>query len=67
MEPSEQLQKKFRLITREEYRDCNISDNTKKILCKIGLPKQPLPFLRLDLADHQALENEENWWAIILE
>lgn len=49
MDIYEHLQKKFKLITREEYRNCNLSNNTKKILCDIGLPNQPLNFIQFNI------------------
>lgn len=61
------LQQNFKLITREEYRKCNLPDNTKKILCDTGLPDQPLDFIQFNITDARALSNEENWWPVILE
>ena len=43
------LKKNFELFTRKEYRQLNISAESKMILCDIGLPENPLPFLRFDV------------------
>lgn len=43
------LKNHFELFTREEYRELDISAESKKILCDIGLPENPLPFLRFDV------------------
>lgn len=43
------LKNHFELFTREEYRQLNISAESKRILCDIGLPEEPLPFLRFDV------------------
>ncbi|MCI9079622.1 MAG: hypothetical protein HFH68_12015 [Lachnospiraceae bacterium] len=43
------LQQNFKLITREEYRKYNLSNNTKKILCDIGLPNKPLDFIQFNI------------------
>lgn len=45
------LQQNFKLITREEYRKCNLLDNTKKILCDTGLPDQPLDFIQFNIQE----------------
>lgn len=39
----------FELFRKEEYRYCDLSDESKKILCDIGLPKKPLNFLQFDI------------------
>lgn len=49
MDLYEYLQKNFKLMTREEYRNCNLSNNTKKLLCDIGLPAQPLEFIEFSI------------------
>lgn len=40
---------KFELFKKEEYRSCDLSDETKKILCDIGLPNKPLSFLEFNI------------------
>lgn len=40
---------KFELFKKEEYRSCDLSDESKKILCDIGLPNKPLNFLEFNI------------------
>lgn len=60
MELYEALQKNFKLITREEYRNCNLSNDTKKLLCDIGLPTQPLEFVEfcIDKIENIIIDNK---------
>ena len=51
MDIYEYLQKNFKLITNKKYRDCILSNNTKKILCDIGLPKEPLSFIQFNIEE----------------
>lgn len=52
MDICKNLQERFNLITREEYRNCsNLSNTTKKILCDIGLPKEPLKFIQFNIEE----------------
>lgn len=39
----------FELFRKEEYRSCDLSAESKKILCDIGLPKEPLSFLQFNI------------------
>ena len=55
------LQKKFKLITREEYRSCNLSNNTKKILCDIGLPYEPLNFIQFNIEEIENIKLDEEY------
>ena len=45
----EYLQEKFELVTREDYRNCDLSNDTKKILCDIGLPYDPINFIQFNI------------------
>lgn len=45
------LQQNFKLITREEYRECNLSNNTKKILCDTGLPDELSGFVQFNIKE----------------
>lgn len=38
----------YKLISRPEYRECNIPEKEKKILCEEGLPENVLPFLEFN-------------------
>ena len=58
------LQKKFELITREDYRNCDLSDNTKKILCDIGLPYEPLNFIRLNIGEIENIKLDDEYVTI---
>lgn len=55
------LQENFKLITREEYRNCDLSNTTKKILCDIGLPKKPLNFLQFNIEEIENIKLEEKY------
>lgn len=45
----EYLTDNFKLFTKKEYNDYDLSTETKKILCDIGLPKEPLSFIQFDI------------------
>ncbi len=49
MDIYEYIQKNFKLNKNEKYRNCNLSNNTKKILCDIGLPNKPLNFIEFNI------------------
>lgn len=52
--------KNFQLITREDYRNCDLSIHTKRILCDIGLPKEPLYFIQFNIDEMKNIRlNEE--------
>lgn len=53
------LQEEFELITREEYRNYNLSNTTKKILCDIGLPSQPLNFIQFNIEEIESIKMDE--------
>lgn len=53
------LQEKFELITREEYRNCDLSNTTKKILCDVGLPKEPLYFVQFNIKEIENIKLDE--------
>ena len=54
------LKENFKCFKREEYRKYNISDESKKVLCDIGLPNIKLNFIDLCHAEIENiyLENE---------
>lgn len=55
------LQENFSLNTREDYRKCNLLNTTKKILCDVGLPNQPLNFLQFNIEEIENIKfNEEH-------
>lgn len=45
----EYFERNYELIKREQYRECSLSNETKKILCDIGLPKEPLNFIQFNI------------------
>lgn len=53
------LQEKFKLITREEYRNYNLSNTTKKILCDMGLPNEPLNFIQFNIEEIENIKLDE--------
>ena len=55
------LQEKFNLITREDYRNCDLSNNTKKILCDIGLPYEPLKFIQFNIGEIADIRLDEEY------
>ena len=55
------LQEKFKLITREDYRNCDLSNNTKKILCDIGLPYEPLKFIQFNIEEIEDIKLDEDY------
>lgn len=61
MDIYEYLQKKFKLITREDYRNCDLSNNTKKILCDIGLPYEPLDFIQFNIEEIENIKLDEEY------
>lgn len=51
----------FVLIKQEKYRDCNLSDNTKRILCDVGLPEEPIYFIHFNVNQADEIRyNEKN-------
>ena len=59
MDVYEYLQDKFNLITREDYRNCSLSNNTKKTLCDIGLPHDPFNFIQFNLRQIENVKLDE--------
>lgn len=53
------LKEKFKLITREEYRNCNLSNTTKKILCDVGLPNEPIDFIKFNIKEIENIKLDE--------
>lgn len=45
----------YNLIPRNEYFKLELSDETKHILCEIGLPKNPTSFLEFEILEKQDL------------
>ncbi len=58
------LQDKFKLITREDYRNCDLSNSTKKILCDIGLPYEPLNFIQFNIDEIDNINFDEEYVTI---
>lgn len=54
MDIYEYFKNNFQLFTQEKYKDCELSYNTKKILCEIGLPEEPLNFIQFNI---KSIEN----------
>ncbi|MCM1327013.1 MAG: SUKH-4 family immunity protein [Bacteroidales bacterium] len=44
------LKDNFELYTQEQYQKYNLSPDTQKILCEIGLPKEPIEGVRLHIS-----------------
>ena len=61
MDVYECLQEKFKLITREDYRNCDLSNNTKKILCDIGLPYEPLNFIQFNIEEIEDIKLDKDY------
>lgn len=61
MDVYECLQEKFKLITREDYRNCDLSNNTKKILCDIGLPYKPLNFIQFNIEEIEDIKLDKDY------
>ena len=59
MDIYEYLQKKFKLIKREKYREYDLTNNTKNILCDIGLPLEPLYFIHFYTEDMENIILDE--------
>ena len=53
------LQENYKLITREDYRNCDLSDNTKKILCDVGLPYEPFCFVKFNIEEIENIKLDE--------
>lgn len=58
------LKDNFKLITREDYRNCRLSNNTKKILCDIGLPYEPLNYVRFNIEKINGIFEDEEYITI---
>ena len=59
MEIYKELEKNLELITKEDYRHWNLSTNTKKILCDIGLPKEPFSFIQFNIEEIENIKLDE--------
>lgn len=55
------LQNNFRLITNEKYRNYNLPYNTKKILCDIGLPDEPVNFIKFNMEDTENIITDDGY------
>ncbi len=60
----EYLQEKFKLVIREDYRNCNLSNDTKKILCDIGLPYEPINFIQFNIGEIENIKLNEEYTVI---
>lgn len=49
MDINEYLKRNFELTKQEKYRNCDLSDNTKRILCDVGLPEEPIYFIHFNV------------------
>lgn len=58
------LQDKFRLNTREDYRNCDLSKNTMRILCDIGLPYEPLNFVQFNIREIENIRLNKDYIVI---
>lgn len=60
MDVYEYFQENFKLVTREDYRNCDLSNDTKKILCDIGLPYAPINYVQFNIGEiENIILNEE--------
>lgn len=59
MDKYEYFKKNFKLFTREEYKECNLSNSTKRILCDIGLPNEPLNFIQFNIREIESIILDE--------
>ena len=64
MDVYEYLQEKFKLVTREDYRNCDLSNDTKKILCDIGLPYEPINFIQFNIGEIENIKLNEEYVTI---
>ncbi len=55
------LQNRFKLNTRKDYNNFDLTENTKKILCDIGLPKEPLSFIKFNIEELKTLKHEDDF------
>ena len=57
----EYLEKNFRLTKQEKYRNCNLSDNIKRILCDVGLPEEPIYFIHFNIDQTDSISLNEKY------
>lgn len=55
------LQNRFKLNTRKDYNNFDLTENTKKILCDIGLPREPLGFIKFNIDELKTLKHEDDF------
>lgn len=55
---------KHELIRREDYRICDLPDDTKAILCDIGVPKSPTPFIEFNITEIEDIMLGEQYYVI---
>ena len=55
------LQNRFKLNTRKDYNNFDLTENTKKILCDVGLPKEPLGFIKFNIDELKTLKHEDDF------
>ena len=58
------MQDKFRLNKREDYRNCDLSKNTMRILCDIGLPYEPLNFVQFNIREIENIRLNKDYIVI---
>ena len=64
MDINEYLKRNFKLTRQEKYRNCNLSDNTKRILCDVGLPEEPIYFIHFNVDQIDGIRLNENYIVI---
>ena len=60
----EYLKNNFELFTKEDYRSCNLSTKSKRILCDIGLPEKPLNFIQFNIRAIKNIKLEDEYFII---
>lgn len=55
------LQNNFKLITNGKYKNYDLPYNTKKILCDIGLPVEPVTFIKFNIGEIENIVTDEGY------
>lgn len=64
MDTYEYLKSNFKLYKQEKYNNVNLSADTRRILCDIGLPYQPLEFIQFNIEEIDNIKLDENYIVI---
>ena len=64
MDTFEFLKSNFELYTQNEYLKYELSPNTKRILCEIGLPEEPIDYIQLDIRSINNLSLKQEYVVI---